>query len=178
MNRYCALLRGINVGGNNIIKMADLKAVFENMGFFDVKTYIQSGNVVFSSKEGNVDKLTILIESNLSTSFSYTSKIVLLSEELLKQVVENLPEGFGSEPDSYRYDVLFPKPPLTSSEVLSALICKDGIDAAFDKNDVIYFSRLGEKSSQSQLSKFVSSPLYKKVTIRNWNTTKKLASLM
>ena len=178
MQRFCALLRGINVGGNNIIKMVDLKAAFENMGFYDVKTYIQSGNVVFSSKEENAESLTILIESNLSTSFSYSSKIVLLTEVFLKLVVENIPEGFGSEPDLYRYDVLFPKPPLTSSEVLSALICKDGIDSAFDKNEVIYFSRLGEKSSQSQLSKFVSSPLYKQVTIRNWNTTKKLASLM
>ncbi|NCP46313.1 MAG: DUF1697 domain-containing protein, partial [Flavobacteriales bacterium] len=49
MNQYLALLRGINVGGNNIIKMVDLKACFEKMGFTDVKTYIQSGNVIFTS---------------------------------------------------------------------------------------------------------------------------------
>jgi uncharacterized protein (DUF1697 family) len=57
MNKYLALLRGINVGGNNIIKMVDLKACFEKMGFLDVSTYIQSGNVLFSSPETSLTKL-------------------------------------------------------------------------------------------------------------------------
>jgi uncharacterized protein (DUF1697 family) len=178
MNRYCALLRGINVGGNNIIKMIDLKRSFENNGFKNVETYIQSGNVIFSSDEKNMENLTLQIEEKLSKDFSYQSKIILLNEAFLKRVVENIPEGFGVEPDLYRYDVLFPKLPLTSSEVLTVLTCKDGVDSAIDKNEVIYFSRFGEKSSQSQLSKFVTSTLYKQVTIRNWNTTKKLANMM
>ncbi|NIP26808.1 MAG: DUF1697 domain-containing protein, partial [Phycisphaerae bacterium] len=51
MRQYAALLRGINVGGKNIIKMADLRACFERMGFSDVRTYIQSGNVLFWATE-------------------------------------------------------------------------------------------------------------------------------
>lgn len=58
MKRFVALLRGINVGGNNIIKMADLKTCFEEMGFANVVTYIQSGNVLFDSNETDQLKLT------------------------------------------------------------------------------------------------------------------------
>jgi len=178
MNRYCALLRGINVGGNNIIKMADLKTAFENMGFNDVKTYIQSGNVVFSSEVDNAESLRVLIEDSLSESFSYNSKIVLITKSFLKKVIDEKPNEIGSDPDNYKYDCLFVKPPLTTKEIFSALVLNEGVDAAWDKNGIIYFSRLGEKSSQSQLNKFVSTPLYKNVTIRNWNTTKKLAMLI
>jgi uncharacterized protein (DUF1697 family) len=66
MHKYLALLRGINVGGNNIIKMADLKLAFEEMGFSDVSTFIQSGNVIFSSNSTDLNKLTETIEKDLS----------------------------------------------------------------------------------------------------------------
>lgn len=69
-NQYLALLRGINVGGNNIIKMTDLKSCFENMGFDDVLTYIQSGNVLFKSDEKNKTRLTNRIEMVLSEHFN------------------------------------------------------------------------------------------------------------
>ena len=64
--RYIALLRGINVGGNNIIRMADLKQSFEELGFSEVTTYIQSGNVLFNSSEGDKQLLTGKIEAHLS----------------------------------------------------------------------------------------------------------------
>ena len=66
MNNYVALLRGINVGGNNIIRMTALKACFETLGFQDVSTYIQSGNVLFSTAESDTVKLTAKIETALS----------------------------------------------------------------------------------------------------------------
>jgi len=66
-NQYLTLLRGINVGGNNIIKMTDLKSCFENMGFTSVSTYIQSGNVIFKSDEKDNTRLTNKIEQVLPT---------------------------------------------------------------------------------------------------------------
>lgn len=68
--QYLALLRGINVGGKNIIKMVDLKACFEEMDLSDVTTYIQSGNVVFASTETDSAKLTDKIEKTLSKRFN------------------------------------------------------------------------------------------------------------
>src|SRR5688572_22484868 len=96
-NRYIALLRGINVGGNNLIKMLDLRTSFANMGFTDVETYIQSGNVVFSSKQTNKTKLTALIEEALSDAFSYESRVVVVSGSEMERVVAQAPKGFGGD---------------------------------------------------------------------------------
>ena len=79
MTRYVALLRGINVGGKNLIKMTDLKACFEALGFENVSTYIQSGNVLFSANKSNQAKLTSRIEEALSKTFNYKSRVVVRS---------------------------------------------------------------------------------------------------
>ncbi|PIP95172.1 MAG: hypothetical protein COW78_06965, partial [Bdellovibrio sp. CG22_combo_CG10-13_8_21_14_all_39_27] len=102
MGKKICLLRGINVGGKNIIKMSDLKSCFEKMGFEDVETYIQSGNVIFSSKEAN-SALTKLIERELLKKFSYKEPILLLSDKKLKTIVSSSPKDFGNDPDKYRY---------------------------------------------------------------------------
>lgn len=111
---YLALLRGINVGGRNIIKMSDLKACFENMNLVDVTTYIQSGNVIFSPEEKNKNKLVDRIEKELSKKFDYNSKVVILSDTELKEVIENAPLNFSVNSAEYRYDVLFVKEPLST----------------------------------------------------------------
>lgn len=175
--RHLALLRGINVGGNNIIKMIDLKTCFEEMGFTNVVTYIQSGNVLFDSIETNQFKLTQQIEKTLSERFNYSSKIVLLSQQTLIQLVNTAPKGFGVNPDEYRYDVIFLKPPLTSEEALSKIKTKEGVDFVTTGNGVLYFSRLSSMSGQSQMTKMIGTAIYKEMTIRNWNTTTKLCEL-
>ena len=177
MNRYIALLRGINVGGNNIIKMADLKLCFENMGFTNVVTYIQSGNVLFDSNENDYQKLTLEIENALSERFNYNSKIVLLAQTDLNRIVNAAPNGFGVNPDEYRYDVIFLKPPVTSEEALSKIKTKEGVDFVTAGDGVVYFSRLSSKSSQSQMTRMIGTAIYKELTIRNWNTTCKLTSI-
>ncbi len=175
--QYIALLRGINVGGNNIIKMLDLRKTFEEMGFESVKTYIQSGNVLFETAEIDSIKLEELIEKVLSEKFNYTSKIVIVSEAKLKQIVENAPKDFGVFAQDYRYDVLFLKSPLTPEIALESIAAREGVDTVNTGNGVLYFSRLINKSGQSYLNKVVSTALYKQMTIRNWNTTSKLLAL-
>ncbi len=155
--RYIALLRGINVGGNNIIRMADLKQSFEELGFSEVTTYIQSGNVLFNSSEGDKQLLTGKIEAHLSERFAYQSKIVLVTQDQLRQIVESAPQGFGEEPGEYRYNVLFLKEPLTA--------------------EVLYFSVLTSRATQSRLSRIVGQPIYQWITIRNWNTTTKMTTM-
>ena len=85
--KYVALLRGINVGGRNIIRMAALKVCLEQHGFRNVATFIQSGNVIFESDERNAGKLTTQIEGALSKMFDYDSRVVLRSHAQLKAVV-------------------------------------------------------------------------------------------
>ncbi len=175
--QYLALLRGINVGGKNIIKMTDLKACFESLGFSDVVTYIQSGNVLFKSAEKDKAKLTGKIEKALSARFDYTSRIVLVNHAELRQVAEGAPNGFGKKPDTFRYDVIFLKEPLTPKEAMKDVSVKEGVDEAYLGRHVLYFSRLISKATQSHLSRIVGLPVYQNMTIRNWNTTTKLLAL-
>jgi len=176
--QYLALLRGINVGGNNIIKMTDLKACFENMGFTDVLTYIQSGNVLFRSAEKDQLKLINKTEKGLSERFSYRSRIVVVTHKQIRNIVDGAPEGFGGDRDQYRYDVIFLKAPLTAREAMKNIRIKEGVDQAYTGRHVLYFSRLISKASQSHLTKIIALPMYQNMTIRNWNTTTKLLALM
>lgn len=178
MKTYLALLRGINVGGNNIIKMAALRACFEELGFERVSSYIQSGNVIFAAAEKDLTRLTETIEAALSKAFSYTACVVVVPHADLRKAVEDAPEGFGEEPKKYRYDVLFLKAPLLGKTAIEDVPVKEGVDTATAGKRVLYFSRLISKATQSRLSKLVSLPIYKQLTIRNWNTTTKLLALM
>lgn len=144
---YVALLRGIIVGGKNLIKMPALKACFENHGFTDVATYIQSGNVLFRSTESDLERLTNDIEKALSEEFSYASRVVVVSHEQLKAAVQRAPKGFGTNPAEYRYDVLFLKAPLTAVEAMKSITTRPGVDEVFAGKGVIYFSRLIARAS-------------------------------
>jgi uncharacterized protein (DUF1697 family) len=178
MGQFVALLRGINVGGNNLIKMAALAACFEKHGFQNVVTYIQSGNVIFEAGASAASKLTQRLEAMLVATFSYRASVVLLSRKELQRVVEGAPKGFGTQPARYRYDVLFLKPPLAVAATMKIVPMKEGVDRVSPGPGVIYFSRLVSKASQSRLSKIVSMPIYQSMTIRNWNTTTKLLQMM
>ena len=178
MGRHVALLRGINVGGSNIIKMVDLRASFEAMGFTEVATYIQSGNVVFSVKPAAKAKLATAIEQMLSDAFGYDSRVVLVSSKELQLVVAQAPAGFGQQPDRYRYDVLFVREPSTTREALQQLTTRPGVDEAHAGKHALYFRRLISKAAQSHLTKLIQLPVYKSITIRNWNTTTKLLAMV
>jgi uncharacterized protein (DUF1697 family) len=176
--QYVALLRGINVGGNNIIKMADLKGCFEAHGFGSVATYIQSGNVLFEADERGPAALSEGIEAALSERFGYQARVVLRSHAQMRAVVADAPPGFGDQPELYRYDVVFLREPLTAAEAMNELRTREGVDQAFAGDGVCYFSRLISRAAQSYLSRVIALPVYRSMTIRNWTTTARLLALL
>lgn len=178
MNRYVALLRGINVGGRNPIRMSDLRACFEDHGFTRVTTYIQSGNVLFDSRERGRTGLARRIEEVLAEAFGYPASIVLRSRTEMRNVVAGAPPGFGTDPGRFRYDVIFLKEPLTAATAMKSVLTRPGVDEVSAGAGALYFSRLVAKASQSQLSRVVGHPLYQSMTIRNWNTTTRLLRMM
>ena len=179
MARYVALLRGINVGGKNPIPMAGLKACFEENGLDDVLTYIQSGNVVFSSPVSNQAELTRRIERIVRTTFAhYDASVVLRSRSQMRAIVDRAPKGFGAKPSKYRYDVVFLKAPLTAKTASKDVPIKEGVDRLWPGTGVLYSSRLISRATQSRFSRIVSLPTYQQMTIRNWNTTTKLLQLL
>lgn len=175
---YVALLRGINVGGRNLIRMSDLAACFEGHGFADVTTYIQSGNVLFRADEENRAELVRRIEQMLSSAFDYRACVALRDVDEMRAVVAEAPDGFGAEPERFRYDVVFLVPPLTPDVAMDSVALREGVDRTWTGRGVLYFSRLTERAAQSRLSRLASMPVYQRMTIRNWNTTTRLSRLM
>ena len=175
--RYVALLRGINVGGRNIVAMADLRATFEAGGYLAVSTYIQSGNVLFES-HAPADSLEDDLEAMLERRFGFPLVVVVRSHKQLRRVIEEAPEGFGAAPDTYHSDVIFLKAPLSSQQAMGVVELREGVDQAWPGTGVLYFARLSERRVQSRMSRIVGTPEYSQMTIRNWNTTTKLLGLL
>ncbi|MDR1575865.1 MAG: DUF1697 domain-containing protein [Treponema sp.] len=177
-NKYLALLRGINVGGNNIIKMDALKTAFEEMRFAGVKTYIQSGNVIFSAAENDKAKLTAKIEKQLSKKFGFEARVAVLTFDELRTAAAEIPPEFGQEPKEYRYDMWFLKEPAKPDDVMRCVKIREGVDRVYKGKKVIYASRLNSMAGKSYLTKIIQEPVYQYMTIRGLNTTQKLLELM
>ena len=175
--RYVALLRGINVGGRNKVAMADLQRAFEDGGYGAVRTYIQSGNVVFESAAAR-KSLEDDIERVLETRFSVPLVVVVRSHDQLRKVVDQAPDGFGSEPDTFHSDVIFLKSPLTAKQAMRVVVLREGVDQAWPGAGVLYFSRLSALRTKSRMGSIVGTPEYQLMTIRSWTTTTKLLALL
>ena len=172
MSRYVALVRGINVGGKNRVPMERLRAVLGELGFADVATYIASGNVILDS-EWNGDETGALIEEALVRRFSLHDervRVLVLSQERLQAIVDNRPEGFGSQPDRYHSDAIFLMG-IDAAEAMAVFDPRPGVDTIWPGEGVIYSQRLGAERTRSRLSRIMGTPAYKSMTIRSWNTT-------
>ncbi len=175
--RYVALLRGINVGGKNLVGMPALKSCFEAGGFGGVSTYIQSGNVLFETSRARRD-LVSAIEATLLAEFRLPFAVFLRSHAQLAAIVADAPTGFGKDPGAYLYDVVFLREPLTAAAAMRDITTKEGVDKVAAGKGVLYLARLRAKAAQSRLNRIASLPIYKSMTIRNWNTTTKLLALL
>jgi uncharacterized protein (DUF1697 family) len=171
------LLRGINVGGNNKLPMADLRAALAAAGYGNVETYIQSGNVVLDAEPAGAT-LEYELEAVLEQRFGFPIAVVTRTSGEYRHVVASAPSGFGSQPDVFHSDVVFLKSPLSTGEAMSVLICKPGVDEAWVGPGAIYLRRLSERRTESRLNKLISTPQYKLMTIRNWATTTKLLAML
>ena len=97
MRRYIALLRGINISGKNKIPMAELKKEFEKLGFEEVKTYLNSGNVIFSSDEDDIEKFTEQIETMIKNQFGFVIPVFVIAKEKLGDILRNTPGWWGND---------------------------------------------------------------------------------
>jgi uncharacterized protein (DUF1697 family) len=177
MKKYILLLRGINVGGNNIIKMADLKSCLEENGYINVVTYIQSGNVILESND-SISTIINNIERVLSKKFNYESKVVLVDANHYKKVIENAPKWWGKDKD-FKHNLLFIKEPVKAEDALKEIGgAKEEIEFAEAGNGVVYVSSSIKHLTKTNFVKVVGKPIYKSMTIRNYNTCMKLLALI
>ena len=175
--RYVALLRGINVGGRNKVPMAELRAAVEDIGHTDVATYIQSGNVLFTSTRARAEVESEL-EDALERRFGFPLVVVVRTHAQLRAVVQQAPKGFGKQPDTFHSDVIFLRAPLTPAKAMKVVKLRDEVDQAWTGRGVLYFARLSARRTQSKMSSIVGTPEYALMTIRSWSTTTKLLALL
>jgi uncharacterized protein (DUF1697 family) len=174
---YVALLRGVNVGGNNMISMRSLKESFEAMGFTDVTTYINSGNIIFTTKEADARKLETKIEEMLLRDYKLDSKVVLRSLPEMAKLVKSLPPSWNNE-SSWRYNVIFLRHTIDSKKILDEVTAKEDIEEVLYCKGALLWSAQVSDMTRTNMVKLASRKIYRDMTIRNHNTTKKLHELM
>lgn len=173
-DRYVALLRGINVGGNRPVNMATLAQTLTEAGHRDVRTYINSGNVVFTADEPPTETA---LEMLLLERFGFAIPVLLRDRAAYTATVEAAPEEFADE--DLRRDVLFLKDTTSPTEALAALPdLTAGVDQVWPGPRALYFARPVAQASRSRLGKIVGTPIYREISIRNWNTTRTLLRLL
>lgn len=174
---FVALLRGINVGGNNKVDMKQLKGVFEDLGLKNVKTYINSGNIIFEDTSHTPKKLVTLLEKAIEKNFGFAVKVLIRDINSIKKIHKALPNSWVND-DTMKCDVMFLWESVDSKKVLDDVVIKENID------DVKYVAgailwRLDRKNAgKSGIMKLIGTKLYKQMTIRNCNTLRKLVTLM
>ncbi len=176
MTRYVALIRGINVGGKGKVSMTQLKEELITAGFKDVSTYINSGNVIFSSLKTNITGLVEEFELILKHKFSVETHVAVISVEEFHDDFTHAPKWWGVDDD--KHNVLFVIAPATSEEIYKEVgEAKPEYEKVDFRGHMIFWSAPLKTFSRSRWSKIVGTPAYNKVTIRNANTTKKLIEL-
>lgn len=156
--------------------MVDLREVFEAFGCTEVRTYIQSGNVVFDMPGRSPAEADL--ESALAARFGFAIPVVLRTATQFRAIVADAPPGFGQLPDTYHSDVAVLKAPLTSAQAMRVVALREGVDEVWPGKGVVYFQRLSARRTESRMSKIAGTPEYRSMTIRNWNTTMALLAML
>lgn len=177
MEKYIALLRGINVGGKNKISMSALKTVFEEVGFIGVKTYINSGNIVFSSAIQDISELAGISESAITDNFGLNIPVVIRSVKDLADILAQAPPWWDRDKGAVNY-AIFVIPPFAVEEVFAVIgEAKPGYEQVDHYGNVIFWSAPRETFAKTRWSKIAGSSANNHVTIRNANTVNKLLQL-
>ncbi len=174
--RYVALLRGINVGGNNRVEMSRLREVFEKLGFIDVVTYINSGNVVFDSPKEQ-EQLVSIIENAVKQEFGFLVPTVVRSRLQIEEICKQLPDIWLNNADM-KCDILFLWPPADTPDIVEQLGIKPEIEDTIYVPGVLLWRANRDNVTKSGLIRVIGTKLYKQMTIRNCNTVRKLHQLM
>jgi len=175
--KYVALLRGINVGGNRKVEMQRLKKSFEKMGYENVLTYINSGNVIFETKRKNTGALAGEIEKMLKKTFGFPIPTVVRDEKNIQKVAKAIPKKWENNKDQ-KTDVLFLWKKFDKKGTIQLIKTTPKVDTLKYIDGAIIWNVDRAKYNKSGMNDFIGTDVYKHMTARNVNTVRKLAILM
>lgn len=174
MNTYIALFRGINIGGHNKIPMKALTALLEDLGCRNVSTYIQSGNVIFSTVKRNHEKLVSDIRQTILMSYGFSPEVILLTEQELKTAIANNPFPTDSG-KALHFLFLGAQPVKPDLNHLNEI--KTGTEA-FKLIDRVFYLYTPDGVARSKLAGNAEKSLGVTTTGRNWNTVSRLIAML
>lgn len=171
--KYVALLRGINVGGNNKVGMKKLKEVFEHLGYANVSTYINSGNVLFESDKKDFSR----IEPALKKSFGFAITVVIRDAKNIEKLCKAIPKDWENNTEQ-KTDILFLWDEFDNKKSIGFIKTNKDVDVLKYISGSIIWHIKRKDYSKSGMSKFIGGIIYKNMTARNINTVRKLLDRM
>ncbi len=179
MKRYIALLRGINISGKNKLPMSDLKTGFTEHGFAEAATYLNSGNVIFSSDIEDFDALSNKIRLLIKDKFKLDIPVFIISQEALEDILNHSPEWWGGNRKEIYDNLIFLITPLSYEEFFDAIgDPKEEYEKSYHyKNAVFWSFSRRDYQKTNWWSKTASSNISGKITIRTANTVRKIVSM-
>jgi len=175
--RYVALLRGINVGGKTLVKMADLKTCVEGIGVDNVSTFIASGNVLFESGERDAAKLQTKVERAIEKRFRLPVKVVVLNRASYARIVKAIPKAWIGDA-GVRANVAFLRAGADAKGVVRELEPDPAIEQVKAVRGAILWATKRTALNRSVMRKLIAGAVYKEMTVRNLNTTLQLHELL
>jgi len=174
MHIYISMLRGINVGGSKKILMKDLISLYESLGFKNVRTYVQSGNVIFDDSEKNAGKLEEKIEKKIKVAYGYDVKVIIRKAEDLRKILAGNPFLKKKDVDTIRLYVTFlaGKPAKTKIDGLKDV--KFAPDEFIIDGKEVFIYAPGGYGETKLSNNFFEKSLGVAATTRNWNSVNKL----
>lgn len=177
--KYLALLRGINVGGNNKVEMKKLKLTFARLGFTKVRTYINSGNIIFSEDQAKRSKEEIinLLQKAIEDDFGFFVRVILFDKDEVTKIAKVLPNEWLND-GMMKTDVMFLSKEVNDKSIIEQLSVREEIDTVKYVYGAVLWNVLRKNIGKSGMLKLVGTKLYKEMTIRNCNSLRKLFALM
>lgn len=179
MKRYIALLRGINISGKNKIAMSELKRNFVELGFIEVVTYLNSGNVIFSSELDDMDALSNKVEEMIKDKFDLEIPVLIILQEDLKEVLTHAPDWWGNEYKETYDNLILIFPPFSFNQIYDEIGApKAEYEKIYNYKNAIFWSfSLKYYQKTNWWPKTASTGAAQKITIRTANTVRKIANI-
>jgi uncharacterized protein (DUF1697 family) len=177
MTKYIAFLRGINVGGNNKVEMPKLKKIFESLGFSNVSTYINTGNIIFETANKDTTTLTEEIEKSLKKSFGFEIRVVIRDSVNIQKLCKEIPSTWNNDA-AQKTDVLFLWNDFANKNTLDLIATTKDVDTLIYITGAIVWNVQKSSYTKSSMKKFIGTKVYKNMTARNINTVRKLGEMV
>ena len=171
--KYIALLRGINVGGNRKVEMKRLRDLFEFLGYTEVKTYINSGNITFMSDK-KLEALQNEIPKKLEEEFGFAIQTLVKTKQDIQKITQSVPKERTNDTE-HKTDIAYLFPEIDYEELIDELpIKQEFVDIKYVKGALIWHLKKKDYN-KSHLNKIIGLKVYKLMTVRNINTARYLA---